>query len=126
MSNPFESDPTPSDPYTSPQHGGSVPMPATGEGDLTGGIIPYKNMPALLAYYLGLFSLFPCLGIVLAIPAFILGIIGLQMRRKNPVIKGSVHAWIGIVMGGLFTIVWGAVIVLMIFSLIASGRVSTR
>ena len=26
-------------------------------GDATGGVIPYKNLPALLAYYLGMFSL---------------------------------------------------------------------
>ena len=42
------------------------------QGDATGGIIPYKNGPALMAYYLGIFSLIPCLGLVLAIPAFVL------------------------------------------------------
>ncbi|TWT38420.1 hypothetical protein Enr8_01120 [Blastopirellula retiformator] len=26
---------------------------ATPEGDATGGIIPYKNLPALIGYYLG-------------------------------------------------------------------------
>ena len=29
------------------------------EGDATGGVIPYKNVPALVAYYLGVFSLIP-------------------------------------------------------------------
>lgn len=82
------------------------------EGDSTGGLIPYKNPHALIAYYLGLFSLFPCLGLLLAIPAFILGIMGLQRVKKNPVIRGSVHAWIGIVMGGLMTVVWTAAIII--------------
>jgi hypothetical protein len=35
------------------------------EGDATGGIIPYKNPSALIAYYCGLFSLFPILGVFL-------------------------------------------------------------
>jgi len=56
---------------------------ASNEGDATGGVIPYKNMPALLAYYLGLFSLFPCIGLFLAIPAFVLGIMGLQNANRT-------------------------------------------
>jgi len=83
-------------------------------GDATGGIIPYKNPPALIAYYLGLFSIIPCFGVLLGIPAVILGIIGLVQRRKNPVIKGSVHAWIGIVVGGLMSLLWLVLIALMI------------
>lgn len=84
------------------------------ETDNTGGLIPYKNPHALIAYYLGLFSLFPCLGLLLAIPAFILGIMGLKRYKANPIIHGSVHAWIGIIMGGLMTVVWSAAILLMI------------
>lgn len=111
MSNdPFDSNAD--SPFQSPQHASKPPATPSGEGDGTGGVIPYKNMPALLAYYFGLFSLFPCVGILLAIPALILGIMGLRKRRQNPAVKGSVHAWIGIVMGGIFTLVWGAVIVL--------------
>ncbi len=91
------------------------------EGDATGGIIPYKNPAALTAYYLGLFSMFPCLGLFLAIPAFILGIIGLRRRAQNPAIKGSVHAWIGIVMGAIFTIIWGLSGLALLVSLAAGG-----
>src|ERR1700691_993745 len=36
-------------------------------------IIPYRNAPALIAYYLGIFSLIPCVGFVLGIAALILG-----------------------------------------------------
>jgi hypothetical protein len=41
-------------------------------GDGTGGLIPYKNPKALLAYYFGVFSLIPVLGIPLGITAFVL------------------------------------------------------
>ncbi len=82
--------------------------------DSTGGIIPYKNPHALIAYYLGLFSLFPILGFFLAVPAFILGVIGLRNRNRNPKIRGSAHAWIGIVMGALMTLLWGGMTLLMI------------
>lgn len=91
--------------------------PDRGESDATGGVIPYKNPPALIAYYLGLFSLLPLIGLLLAIPAFILGILGLKKRAQNPAVKGSVHAWIGIIMGGLMTLVWGAVTVVAIIGL---------
>jgi hypothetical protein len=106
MSVPLE----PEDPYLPPQvqH---APPPQDTEGDATGGIIPYKNPPALAAYYLGLFSLLPCIGLLLAVPALILGIIGLQKRKQNPAVKGSVHAWIGVIMGGLFTLIWGGLII---------------
>ncbi len=98
------------------------PTPQPEEGDATGGIIPYKNGPALAAYYLGIFSLLPCIGLALAIPAFILGIIGLKKKKENPAVRGSAHAWIGIIMGGIFTLVWGAVIVLMFFGAFANNR----
>ena len=62
------------------------------------GIVPYKNPKALIAYYLGVFSIIPGLGIA----AFILGILGLRYAKANPEAKGVVHAWIGIIVGGLF------------------------
>ncbi|MBC8354487.1 MAG: DUF4190 domain-containing protein [Planctomycetes bacterium] len=110
-------------PYGAPQQTGGAPMPvASSEGDATGGVIPYKNVPALLAYYLGLFSLFPCIGLFLAIPAFVLGIKGLRKRREDPAVKGSVHAWIGIVMGGLMTVVWGVAWILGIIGMVAGAN----
>lgn len=73
------------------------------QGDATGGVIPYKNPKALVAYYLSIAGLLiPLLGIA----ALVLGVQGLRARNKNPVIKGSVHAWIGIVLGALSTLAW--------------------
>ena len=59
-------------------------------------LIPLRNMPALVAYYLGIFSLAPCLGLLLSIPACICGIIGLVKASRHPEVKGKVHAWIGV------------------------------
>jgi hypothetical protein len=74
------------------------------EGDATGGVIPYKNVPALMAYYLGVFSVIPCFPIGLA--GVVLGIKGLQMAKQKPEVKGKVHAWIGILVGGFFGLLW--------------------
>jgi len=79
----------------------SAPPPIPQTGDATGGLIPYKNPQALIAYYLGIFGLFPAIGFFLAIPAFILGILGLKKRKLNPIIKGAAHAWIGIILGAI-------------------------
>ena len=93
----------------------------TTQGDATGGIIPYKNPPALAAYYCAVFSLVPILGLVLGIPAIVLGVLGLRKRKTNPVIKGTAHAWIGIILGGLFTLIWGAAIVMMVVGGLANS-----
>jgi uncharacterized membrane protein HdeD (DUF308 family) len=74
---------------------------AENRGDATGGIIPYKNPHALAAYYLGVFSIIPVFGFFLGVAAIPLGISGLRQKRRNPVIRGGVHAWIGIVGGSL-------------------------
>ncbi|MFM8288137.1 MAG: hypothetical protein ACKOGA_15565, partial [Planctomycetaceae bacterium] len=79
------------------------------EGDSTGGLIPYKNPKALMAYYIGLFSLFPCF--ILGWVALFLGIQGLSAAKKNPKVKGTVHAWIGILVGGFFGLLWTALTV---------------
>jgi len=119
---PANPQPTNPNPYASPD----APHPAgpheASGGDSTGGVIPYKNPAALIAYYLGLFSLFPCVGILLAVPAVVLGIIGLQKRKANPAVKGSVHAWIGIVLGGLMTMLWGSMLAFSLLAAMQEGR----
>lgn len=90
------------------------------QGDATGGIIPYKNPKALIAYYLGILSGLPLIGFPIGITALILGVQGLQERSKNPAIKGSVHAWIGIGCGGVFAILWGLLGVLIVIVLLAA------
>ena len=97
---------------------GVAPSVSTIVGDATGGVIPYKNPKALIAYYFGILSGLPLIGLPFGIAAFVLGIMGLRDRKRNPVIKGSIHAGIGIGCGLLFTLVWSAVILLFLVVII--------
>jgi ribosomal protein L37E len=65
------------------------------------GLIPYKNACALWSYYLGVFSLIPCIAIPLGTAALVLGIKGLKHAGLHPESKGKVHAWTGIILGSL-------------------------
>jgi len=85
------------------------------------GLIPTKNPSALIAYYLGVFSIIPCIGLVLAIPALILGIKGLQFANQFPQVKGKAHALVGIIMGGLFTLIYGGCLILWIIAMAQGG-----
>ena len=79
-------------------------------------IIPYKNIRALAAYYLGVFSAIPIFGIPLGAAAFALGILALRFRRNDPAAGGAVHAWIGILAGGFFSLLWLALIIMVILT----------
>lgn len=76
-------------------------------------IVPYKNVPALVGYYLGVFSLIPCLGGVLALGALPLGIVGLRKARANPGAHGTGHAIVAIVLGSIVLLAHLAVVVLI-------------
>lgn len=108
----------PENPYEAPIEAEQVyQQPAINEGDATGGVIPYKNPKALIAYYLGIGSLllFP-----LGFASIILGFMGLAARKRNPIIKGSAHAWIGIVVGAISILCGGAFFVMIIYSMAAT------
>ena len=95
----------------------SAPTPpaSTPKGD--GGVstmIPYKNTSALIAYYLGVFCIL-CPPI-LSIPALVLVIKGLRNVSETPEVKGTAHAWIGIVSGSFFLILSIVVGVLVLFN----------
>jgi len=92
------------------------PAPAKAAGGGLNVIIPYKNPKALAAYYLGVFAVIPILGVLLGMAALGLGIAGLRFRKENPEAGGAVHAWIGIIAGGLFGFIWLAMIVFMVFA----------
>ncbi len=63
-------------------------------------IIPTKNGAALTAYYLGLFSIFPILGLPMAIIALVQGLKGFRLSRDTK-IPGKAHAGIGIGCGSI-------------------------
>jgi hypothetical protein len=81
------------------------------EPDLLEKMVPQRNPHALIAYYLGVFSFIPCLGVALAIPALILGCMGLKAAHRDPSIRGNAHAWTGIILGAIFTLVWGGLLI---------------
>ena len=76
-------------------------------------MIPYKNAPALIGYYMAVASLIPGLGLLTGPIAVGLGIVGLQKRLKHPEVHGIAHAWIAIILGAIcaigyaMLIVWG-------------------
>jgi hypothetical protein len=92
----------PTNPYSAPQAELVAPMAATASPSIVETFIPDKNQPALLSYYLGLFSLFPCLGFFLGVVAVYFGIKGLRLVRQHPEVRGGAHAWVGLICGGLF------------------------
>lgn len=98
---------------TAPPHYASSP-PGEMQGDTTGGLIPYKNPNALLAYYIGLFSLLPVFGLAMGPAALVLGIKGLKYARQFPIVKGQIHAWVGIICGAFWTIVHYAALLLVV------------
>jgi len=100
---------------------GNVSTPATG-GDATGGLIPYKNSNALIAYYIGLFSLLPIIGLPMGIAAIVLGVKGLRAANENPIIKGKAHAWVGIICGAFWTLFYGLLILVVLLSIPESNR----
>ena len=106
-------------PYQQPPSHPSQSHPNARQGDATGGVIPYKNPMALTGYYLGWLSLLPLIGILFTVPAIILGFIGFSRYKKNPIIKGHVHAWIAIIFGGIGLLGSGACFLMIILSMIA-------
>lgn len=90
-------------PYSAPatQTAAAWP-PEQGGPSVVEAFIPTKNSMAIASYYLGLFSLFPCLGLPLGVTAVYFGIQGLKRVRQTPEARGGVHAWVGIVCGALF------------------------
>ncbi len=112
-------DPLVANPYNAPMAELVSPPPyinPENEGDATGGVIPYKNPHALIAYYLGIVSLLPVIGVPFGVASVTLGCMGLSRRKRNPVIKGSAHAWIGIILGSLSLLCGAGIVVAIIAS----------
>jgi hypothetical protein len=119
-------------PYQSPQAVPGFPsaagMPGAGSADEpVSYVVPYKNPPALIAYYLGVFSLAACIpflgliGVIMGFAAVVLGIKGLKLAAANPLAHGRVHAWIGILGGGLCGLV-GLIINVGVIAAMIAGR----
>ncbi len=83
--------------------------------DVVETLIPYKNPMGLIAYYLGVFAVIPCVGLLLGPAALIVGIMGIRYRNKHPTAGGLGHAITGVVLGSLTTLGnWGVTMVMAI------------
>lgn len=109
-------DPIAPSPSAPPPPRGIAPAHSSGVAEV---FIPYKNGPALTAYYLAIFSLI-C-GALLGIPALILGIKGLKIAKERPEAKGAAHAWTGVILGSLTTLV-SLIVVAAVLIAMASNR----
>ena len=90
------------------------------EDEGIGTLIPYKNGKALAAYYCGVFSLIPCVAVILGPLAFIFGLQGLRFAREHPRARGAGHAWAGIILGSLTTLAHLALILIIVIAAVAS------
>lgn len=75
------------------------------KSDATGGLIPYKNPYALVGYYLSIFSMIPFVGIPLGVAGIICGIVGVRRRNRNPMMRGTAHAWFAILFSALVILI---------------------
>jgi hypothetical protein len=86
------------------------------------GLIPYKSWPALAGYYLGLFSLFPVLGLPLGITAIVFGVMGIRRANENPMVRGKGHAITALICGSLFSLMNIAFVVMIVIGLTVPYR----
>lgn len=63
-----------------------------------------KESQALIAYDCAIFGLIPCVCSVLGPVALVLGILSRSAIRNNPMLPGKAHAWVGIILGGIETL----------------------
>ncbi len=106
---------------------GSTPEPTRMPGaptppapdDVFTRMIPSKNVPALIGYYFGVFSVLPCFP--LGFTALVLGVAGLVKAAREPAVKGKVHAWTAVVLGGIFGLLWLAMTILAIVGIFSGS-----
>lgn len=85
-------------------------------------VIPSKNPAALIGYYLGIFSLIPCLGLILCIPAIICGFLGISKANAEPEAEGKGHAIAALVLGLISLLLYGGLMALWIVGAVQSAR----
>ena len=78
-------------------------------------IIPYRNPKALVGYYVSIFSLIPCAGLLLGPTAIVFGFLGIKHRNRRRSDGGLAHAITALVLGGLTSLAnWGIAVILAV------------
>jgi hypothetical protein len=86
------------------------------DDNVVASIIPYRNVTALIGYYIAVFGLIPIIGFLLGPIALILGILGVRHAKRNPEAKGMVHAIVAIVLGSIELLAHLAVVAVIFFA----------
>jgi hypothetical protein len=92
------------------------------EGSGIEALIPYHNPLGLTAYYLGVFSLIPCLGLLLGPAGLITGIMGVRAQRADPRKGGVGHSIAGIVLGSLTTVANYSVVIFWVVAYVLTRK----
>jgi hypothetical protein len=50
------------------------------------------------------------------------GLRGLKYSRENPVVKGQAHAWIGIVLGAMWTAIHWILLIVSLVAMLSNAR----
>jgi hypothetical protein len=116
-------------PYQTPL---AEPSPLAGEvvyasvAGSTPPIVPGQNGPAQVAFYLGLCSIVPCLGLPLGAAAVYYALQGFRLQQENPIVGGGTQAWIGAIAGSLFGLFNLAMFVLMVIGMVINVMALNR
>lgn len=82
-------------------------------------LLPVGRPPsAIVAGYLGLFSLLPCFGVL----AIVAGLVALRSLNRHPDLSGRGRAIFGLAMGTVMTVLYGIPIVMAIVEGLRASR----
>lgn len=91
--------------------------PASGPPTVADQLIPVKNPFAMTAYYLSVFSLIPCAGLLLGPAALVLAAKARKACQENPNLPGKAHIMVANVLGGLTTLLNFAAIAWLLYTI---------
>lgn len=79
-------------------------------------MVPFgRPVSAIVAGYLGLFSLLPIFGII----AIIVSLVAFRTLKRNPHLHGRGRAWFGLIMGIVTTVLYAIPITIALVELVA-------
>jgi hypothetical protein len=85
-------------------------------------VIPTKNPPALISYYMGIFSIMPILGAALGVVAIVFGVNGVRKLKEEPNLPGKTHAYVGMGCGTLGLLINLVIIGSVVMGIMASAH----
>ena len=121
---PLNPAPPPSQPIAPPVQEAGYPRPANvqpQQNDALQALIPTKNPPALVSYYVGVASLICIFAPILSPISIYFGVKAMRMIKEQPGLPGKGHAITGFVLSG-FSL---AVFLFLLVVILMSSKVSS-